>query len=148
MGDVSLGVGEALASRYTMANLLLLVGIAAYFVSLDLSPEKRHTANSSANRTRLGMAIVLALIMITQIGISTKNGIESARSEKAAMILDDRVTVNLSEMPVQQRSSYVKAYVNPSLPLVEILVKEAREDQLSVFAPGVREKYEEAGPPP
>ena len=147
-GRVSFGVGQALSPRYTMANLLLLVGIAAYFVSLGLSPENLHTANSSANRTRLGVTIVLALIMLAQIGVSTKNGLESARNQKAAMTMTDRVTVNLQEMPVRQRFRYVKVYVFPSLPAVESFIKEAREDQLSVFAPGVVKTYEKAGPPP
>jgi hypothetical protein len=147
-GRVSLGVGQALSSRYTMANILLLVGIAAYFVSLDVSSEKLHAANTSAKRTQLGMAIVLAVILIAQIGTSTKDGIDSARIYKAARIVDARVTVNLSEMPVQQQSPYVRAYVFPSLPILEPLIRDAREDQLSEFAPGLREKYEKAGPPP
>lgn len=146
-GRVSLGVGQALSSRYTMANILLLVGIAVYLVSLDLSSENLHAANTSAKRTQLGMAIVLALILIVQIGTSTKDGIERARTDKAAKVIGARVMVNLSEMPVQQRSPYVKTYVYPSLPILEPLIRDAREDQLSAFAPGLREKYEKAGPP-
>ncbi len=146
-GRVSLGVGQALSSRYTMANLLLLLGIAVYFVRLDLGSDHQHSANGWARRTQTGVAIALALLLIVQIGASAKDGIESARTLKAQRIEGARVAVNLAKMPAQQRSPYVKAYVYRSLTIVEPLINEADEDQLGEFAPGLREHYLEAGPP-
>jgi hypothetical protein len=147
-GRVSLGVGEALSSRYTMANLLLLVGMALYLVRLSPAQAHAHSVDRRVRPAQLGVVVVLALFLLLQIGLSSKVGIESARTTKAERIEGARAIVNLSEMSVQQQSRYLRADVFPSLRVLEPLLSVAQQDQLSVFAPGLRDYYEELGPPP
>ena len=149
VGRVSLGTGQALASRYTMANLLLLLGIAVYLVmGFNPGTEQVNSASRRVGPVRLGVVGLLALFLMVQVGVATRYGIQNARANEVHRIEGARVVVNLSKMPVQQQSPYVRAYVYKSLPALEPLIRDAEQDQLGEFGPGLREHYEKAGPPP
>jgi hypothetical protein len=148
LGRVGFGVGQALSSRYTMANLLLLVGIAVYLVSLEPGSEVRHSDHRRSRRIRIGVAVVLALFLMVQIGVSTNYGIENARAEVAQRTEAARVTVNLSKMTKQQQSLFIKTYLYPDPAILKPLIRDAKQDQLGEFAPGLQNRYVKDGPPP
>jgi hypothetical protein len=157
LGRVSSGVAQALASRYTMANLLLVLGIAVYLVCLLpppdclirslLDPNGNDTGGARVKPWHVVVGGVLAVFLLVQIMASTTIGIQSASITEKSRVKGARVVVNLSKISLPEQSLFVSSYVFPSLKGIEPLVKEAEADQLNVFAPGPLEQYEAEGPP-
>jgi hypothetical protein len=146
LGRVSFGIGQALSSRYTMANLILILGIGVYLVA---RPTKR-SLHAQRDRRNLFGGLVVALVVVfvaLQTVVATKYGIENAKTEESSRSVGARVVVNLARIPSDQRASYIDAYVYPSLPAVMPLIAEAKADRLSMFSPGVEPQLRKLGAP-
>jgi hypothetical protein len=146
LGRVSMGIIEALSSRYTMANLLLVIGVAAYFVC----QVQRRPLDARGYRPNRAGTLVVALIgvfIIVQAVISTQYGLESGRSDFLSRSVGARVVVNLSEMPPAARPGYVSTYVYRTLPRALPLFHDAKVDKLAMYAPNEEAFYRSLGPP-
>lgn len=146
LGRVSYGVSQALSSRYTMANLLLILGMGAFLVA---HPAKRSLHSRRDRRSLLGGVVVALVIgfIVLQTVVSTRYGLENGRNEESSRTIGARVVVNLNEIPADQRSSYVAAYVYPSLSAAIPLIDDARTDRLSMFSPGFASEFRRLGAP-
>ena len=154
VGRLSFGVGEALSSRYTMANLLLLVGIASYLSAQPSSWARIFTrarsadpsARSSALIVRL-TALVLGGFLLAQIVGSSAYGFKQGASTNDDRQLGARAVVNLTGASPQQGDQLLARYVYPDATAVLPLLRMAKEDHLSVFAPGAATDYRRQGFP-
>ena len=147
LGRVSFGIDQALSSRYTMANLLLLLGVASYLLP------RLPTANLPDRRiierrwSHVAIAGVAVLFLLAQLLASTEFGIENALIHERTMTTGARVVVNLDRIPASQQSPLVETYVYPSIQIVDPLIRDAESDRLGMFAPGTRQQFAREGPP-
>ena len=149
LGRASFGIDQALSSRYTMANLLLLVGVAAYLIPRlpTVNLRDRRSGLIKGQWSQIAIAGVAVLFLFTKVLASIKFGIENSVIHERTATTGARVVVNLSRIPASQQSPLVLAYVYPSFQIVEPLISDAETDRLSMFAPGTRQHYEREGPP-
>jgi hypothetical protein len=143
LGRVSLGMSGALASRYTMANLLLVLGVLLF--ALPRLPRVLDTPPPPARQV-LAVA-ALATILIVQIAVGTVGGLDGAQSTLATEKTGARIAVNLPAIPAVARSQLVRERVFPNYPLWVAFATIARHDQLAEFAPGPYRYYRTLGPP-
>ncbi len=143
LGRVSLGMSGALASRYTMANLLLVLGIVLF--ALPRLPRWLDAPEPRAPRT-LAVA-ALATLLVLQIAAGTVGGLDGARSTLAMEKTAARIATNLTAVPVAARSQLVKEQVFPDYPALVALAHTAHHDQLAEFSPGPYRYYRKLGPP-
>jgi hypothetical protein len=144
VGRVALGVSiGAQSSRYTMANLLVLLGIITYaWVHLR---DNRRSVRIFAS---VGIILVAA-----QLAVATNSGIASARTLNQQLVIGARLVVNLSDVPAQKERCYslygVSGYVYPTFGFYLRYpgFAEAQEDRLSVFSSGLLQRYRSEGLP-
>lgn len=143
LGRVSLGMSGALASRYTMANLLLVLGILLFAL-----PRLPRVLDTAPPPTRQVLAVAaLATVLVVQIAAGTVGGLVGAQSTLAGEKTGARIATNLPAIPVAARSQLVKEWVFPNYPVWAALADTARHDQLDEFAPGPYRYYRTLGPP-
>ncbi len=147
LGRVSFGIDQALSSRYTMANLLLLLGVAAYLIPRLAAVNFQDRRFLQHRRLQIAIAGVAVLFFVAQVLASTKFGLENSVIHQRTMDTGARVVVNLSAIPVSQQSPLVSTYVYPSLQVVAPLIRDTESDRLSMFSPGTRQQIEREGPP-
>jgi hypothetical protein len=146
LGRLKLGVGQALSSRYTMANLLVLFGIVAYAWA-HVPPG---TARVGMKQLRTAKTVAFALLMVflvVQVGISTRWSLASGRMTRAYRVIAAQTIVNLDRMPRAEGQALVASYVYPNLSALEPYLREAEMDHISDFAPGPYHLYRAKGPP-
>ena len=145
LGRVSLGMVGALASRDTMANLLLVLGnppvrLRAHADVADrvfdehrssASPARPDSPSSSSPRSHPARSTA-----------SNMPGPSSWKRVQAA-----RIAVNLSDIPVVARGQLVSDDVFAPYRQDPIDFTIVRQDQLGAFAPGPYEHYRALGPP-
>jgi hypothetical protein len=147
LGRLTLGIGAALATRYTMANLLVLLGIVAFaWAHVRPSREARARGPRFTTTRRVGLAL-LAIFLLAQLVTATRFGIISGRATRSERLIDARTLVNLDRIPLPERQQLITAFVYPSVAGLDPLLQEARQDHLSVFAPGPYRFYRSKGPP-
>ena len=146
LGRLSFGVDQALSSRYTMANLLVLTGLACY----AFGPRRSGIHRRSRSMVGLAWASIAAtgMILAAQVGVSANYGVSEATTTKQARLIEARLLVNLHEVPEPRRSNLVTLYAYPSLAVLTPWLAISRSDHLSVFAPGQVARYRSEGPPP
>ncbi len=142
IGRVSFGVSQALSSRYTLCNLIVLLGIATHL--LGRRPARRHIAP----RPRWSVAMVsVVAVLCVQAGLSDRVGIAAGGPLRTARIIDARAVVNLNQAPAAQQVAVIETYSYPSLPALLPLIADVRQDRLGTFAPGAYAKYRSEGFP-
>jgi hypothetical protein len=151
LGRLSLGMGAALSSRYTMANLLLAAGIVLY--ASDCIAKLWSTRRPAGGRLpsrkvwlSLATAVLLAVLAI-QVVASTRFGISNSSASRSSRIVAARIVVNYSSLPVDQREPLVTTYVYPLFPVWGEVLRFAEQDRLAELAPGPRHHYQKLGPP-
>jgi hypothetical protein len=145
LGRVSLGLGVARSSRYTMANLLMLVAIASYYFG---SPILR--AAHADKRAWLSVVIpetMIAVVLVAQIWVTVPYGYSHGKSLAGQRNRGAQVVVNLAEGTPPERAWDVYTLVYPGLPAAAPLLREAKKDQLSVFYPPLYRYYRHLGFP-
>lgn len=151
--------GEGLAgavnnNRFTMPNIVLLVGMAVFV--LGHLPER--ATRPTGTRGRLSLIGLIGLAAIAAIyGLnSTRFGIVNGRVREQIEVTDARVLVNLGDIPTYRQDCYVDFGVfqgifaknyGISLYLLEPILAEAERDRLSVFQPSGERLYRLEGPP-
>jgi len=158
---ISLGrAGEGLAGavnndRFTMPNIVLLVGIAVY--AWVHTPSDLNTAIGQRGPVRLigwgGLAAIVAVYGVT----STRFGIVNGGLRERIEVTDARVVVNLDEIPKPLQGCYANFgvwqgalgnYYGLALNELELFRNAAVRDRLSVFGPGAGARlYRAEGPP-
>ena len=145
VGRSSGGASQAQSFRYTMANLLLLIGVALYGFSRLSTPTRRSHRRSrygTGKVFRIGIPIALVTVLVVQIVQATDVGLVSAHATQLAREEDDRLVLNLTQITNPQEKELVILDVYPpGLAVVSPLVAEARRDKLIVFAPGQDRPY-------
>lgn len=150
IGRLYLGVPQALSSRYTMPNLLIVAGIAVYFLSPSTAaPEiavHLHTRWARPNLNALPVVLVIAAL-VAQVILSDHYGWDAGRSEQQSLQIAARLEVNLTRVPGIEQSQLFARYVYPTLQAMRYIIRQARSDHLSVFYPPVFRFYRRLGPP-
>ena len=147
-GRISGGIGAALSTRYTMANLLLLVGVLTYaWAHLPSARALRRDLNG-LRAVRHAAVALLAVFLAVQFATATKNGLASARTDRQDRIIGARTIVNLDRIAPSQADELISLYVYPNAVALAPFLREAEADHLSVFAPGPFDYYRTKGPPP
>jgi Bacterial Ig domain len=146
LGRVGLGVAAALVSRYTMANLIVLTGIGV-FAWAHVRPWKEARGVGLRGIVERAGIVLLAAFLVIQCAAATNVGVNAARKRFESQIVGARTVVNLDEIPAPQAQRLVSLHVYPSLAVLSPYLQEAKEDHLSVFAPGPYYQYQSMGPP-
>jgi hypothetical protein len=145
LGEGLLGAG---LNRYTMPNIVLLVGIVVY---LWAHPPNLMTAtrqSSTPERLKALGTVTLAVFFVVQTVVATQFGITNARAFKASSEAVARVVVNLDRVPPGERACYFQSVVvGPPVSVLEEARDTAIRDQLTVFRPGAKQEYRDEGPP-
>jgi hypothetical protein len=142
LGRVQLGIASgALLSRYTMAGLLIVVGIVTY--AWRELPGRRSQVTA-----RIAMAL-LSAFLIVQFTASTDYGLSQGAAYQRSLELGARIVVNDNRIPPEQQSCYafygLLEYHAPDLNAA--VVGEMRQDRLSVFGSADYSHYREEGLP-
>ena len=124
-------------SRYTMANLLILLAIVCY--------AWKHVRAHVPAAVGLGFVVLLAVV-------STNAGLASANSTDRDLTTGARLVVNLDRVSASEQGCYVLNGVLPYLlpPILSVGYvgfREARQDHLSVFSPTLYRLYRTRGLP-
>lgn len=144
LGRTELGIPQALSSRYTLANLLVVAGIAAYF--LRPVPLRAHHQRSARVPALVATTIVV-LALVAQVVIADHYGWTEGQTTRGQRVLAARTVVNLSEASRAAEQLRVSEFVYPSLTDVQPWLEEARADHLSAFYPPVARSYHRMGFP-
>lgn len=131
-GRVSLGVPEALASRYTMANLLLVAGVFAAFARPGPSGLHARVRRPDPWRVVAGAAGVVALAALAVTG--ARSGVAQARNIAAERRAGAVLMLDLAVRPSPGAERLARHELYPSWSVLRPLLDEAKADDLSVFA--------------
>ncbi len=144
LGEGLLGAG---LNRYTMPNLILVVGIVTYaWAHLPRWPDGLRRA-TTVDHLRTAGWVVLVGFLLVQCVVATQFGISNGGTTKATSVTVARVVVNLDEIPRAERECYfTSVVVGPPLFVLERARMLAMQDQLSLFH-GSEDSYRRAGPP-
>jgi hypothetical protein len=146
LARLSFGVAQAMSSRYTMASLLLLLGIATYVVRFQPALGSIWSGRGELRWQPTVACLALVAFMLVQVGWSTPVGIAVSSSTAGSREMGARTVVNLAKIAPAQRAPFFNAYVFPPLAYVEPLIADLQEDHLSTFAPGPLRYYQSLGP--
>ena len=135
LGRVGAGLAlGATPSRYTMAGLVIVVGIVVY---------------ASAHLDTAWMLAVLVLVA-AQLAVATDSGITSATTLDQHNTISARLVVNLDKVPAKERSCYtvvgLYVYVDADSDRSR-LIELATSDRLGELSPGPSQKYRTEGLP-
>ena len=145
LGRVGQGLLQAVndADRYTMPNIILIVGILIY--AWAHVPKLRKANEPIGGREWLkaiGIAMLAAFI-IAQTILTTSFGITNGIVTQEERDTAARIVVNLDEIPLAKRAC---SFGGPGSLLDQFRLM-AMQDRLSVFEPQVEHRYRAEGPP-
>jgi len=143
LGEGLLGAG---LDRYTMPNLILVVGLVIYaWAHLPRSTDGRNQAKWHNLRV-LGWSVLVAFLVVQSI-VATQFGFSNGATMKATSVTVARVVVNLDQLPLAKRACYfTSVVVGPPLFVLERARTLAIQDHLSLFG-GSEDPYRTAGLP-
>ena len=119
--------------RYTMPNLILLVGLVIF--AWD------HMPRLTARFRLIGSGVLTALLLVQCIA-GTVEGISNGRNSHATQEVNARILVNLDQVPQSEKPCYVDVAVFPGwYQFVMPKYRLAKQDQLSVFQPASERHY-------
>ena len=134
------------SSIYTMPSLLIVLAIIIYAWE-HWQFERMRSRRLAMTLTVIGMSVLLA-----QVALSAHTGIVNARSFDERQTIGARLVVNLDKIPPSERGCYalygefVYLIFGPSVSHYPAFT-EAQKDHLTVFSPGLFEKYRGEGLP-
>ena len=142
------GVQAAGLNRFTMPNVILLVGILVYVLAhVPNLRAWRAPVNRRGRLTIVGFAAVIALL-VAQCVLSTQFGITQGNLFRASALTIGRVVVNLDRVPKAQEACYLESQVvGPPLANLQTDLEGASQNDLSVFQPPTRHLFEHLGLP-
>jgi hypothetical protein len=125
------GLALSVTSRYTMANLLLPLGLIAY--GWSRLPRRFHVRRLPTNV--IAVAGVCGALVLVQVSVSTDYGLRQALQHKAVMTTANRIVVNFDRIPPAERGCYEFALVGDAGLVGDLTaVREARSEQLTMFS--------------
>ena len=136
------GLALSVTSRYTMANLLLPLGLIAYWWS-------RLPNHFEVRRLRpaviAGGCLCGALVLV-QFAVSTDYGLRQAQQHQTEVTTANRIVVNFDRIPRAERDCYEFALVGDAGLVGDLAaIREARAERLTMFSDG--RTYQELGLP-
>jgi len=141
------GLTAASLDRYTMPNIIMLVGIVVFGWAHVPSFGHIHRRLDGVRWLQLVGSLVLAVFVVVQCTVATQFGITNARQLRAANERVARVVVNLDRLPAAERACYFQSVVvGPPISVLETARNDAVDDHLSLFA-GDEQRYRLEGPP-
>ena len=154
LGRLGRGPGDALnQDRYTMPNLIVLVGIVLYSFSHLQALREVHGPRDLRAKLRVVGFVLVGGFLLIQCGLTTDSGIRIGRITHQTREFDARIVVNLDRIPVAVRGCDLSVAVWPpfSPNVLEYfagpLRGEAARYELSVFQPSSKRHYRSEGPP-
>jgi hypothetical protein len=154
VGRAGEGQAGALSIRYTMPNLILLVGIVVYACAHiptyrrgEVRPEPHEWLSAVA-------ALTLGVFLVFQCVTSTRFGLSNGSATHETYETDARVVVNLHSIPIGRQACDISFAVFPiisptpkNLYLYTRLRNQMERAHLSVLEPSARVVYRVMGPP-
>ena len=154
VGRVGEGLPAALQYRFTMPNLILLVGIVIYACARLPTLRRVHRPIDWNGRLRILAFVTLGVFLVVQFMVATEFGIANGRATRQTYETDARIVVNLHRIPTVEQGCDVAFAVlpevsPPSVALTELEVYrlDLERNHLSVFQPTARRLYRAEGPP-
>ncbi len=152
-------VGEGLPvalkyNRYTMPNVILLVGIVTYaWTHAPKLHQLQRPVDWHGWLRTLGVAMLI-IFLLTQVSLSTKSGIANGRIMRQTEEADARVVVNLARIPITRRGCDVSVAVFNGVPtpsealhFIAAPRRLALQNGLSIFEPRTKHALETEGLP-
>ena len=143
LGD---GIQAAGLNRYTMPNVILLVGVVVYAWGHVPSWKAVRAMTGRERLTQLALGL-LAAFVVAQCAVATHFGITDGATVRDANAATARVAVNLDRIPTSEQACYATMVVGLSLYTLEVSRSQAARTHLSVFQPESKQKYRAEGPP-
>ena len=152
-------VGEGLPvalkyNRYTMPNVVLLVGIVAYAWTHTPNLRKLQRPIDWHGWLRILGVAMLVILLLAQVILSTKSGIANGRVMRQIEEADARVVVNLARIPMTRRGCDVSFAVFNGVPspsealhFIRAPRRLAVQDGFSIFEPSTEHVLRTEGPP-
>jgi hypothetical protein len=147
VGRVQFLTISAPQSSYTMPNLLILTAIVTYaWSNIRLELHGPHRLRSQL------LAVVTAVVLVVQLGLTTSSGIANARSFDQYLRTGARLVVNLDDIPSGEKGCYALYGVFAYLIFYPgafhyVGFTDAQKDHLSVFSPSLLDRYRAEGLP-
>lgn len=139
-GRTRYGLSYSLSSRYTMFNLVLLIGIGVFAL------QYLYTADRSS--VRVASAAVV-LLVVAQVAMSTVGGVAKVAAGQRSLHMEGRLVTTTDLVPASERLCYhVNAlfrFQAPNLSTAEI--EQLRRQRLTIFGPGPYREYRSEGLP-
>jgi hypothetical protein len=136
------GLALSVTSRYTMANLLLPLGLIAYGwsrVPMRLRVRRLPTAV-------VAIVGVCGVLVLAQFAVSTAYGLRQAAQHRAVMTTANRIVVNFDRIPPAKQGCYEFALVGDAGLVGDLTaLREARSEGLTMFS--AARTYRELGLP-
>jgi hypothetical protein len=149
------GVNEALGTRFVLPNLMVLLGIVVF--GLAHVPERHTMRTRSMTGQRLvwlGL-VAIAAVLVVQLVASTTFGLSNSAARAAGARSNARIFANFDKIPPGRWACELSqvmyyGFYPPSQALAQglPLLREARQDQLSLFQPGELRQLRAKGLPP
>lgn len=147
------GFGQPQTPQYVMPQVVLLAGIASYFV-----PKILAVFRTPANGTRSHALRILCLCSFIPLALAvfgtTNFGLSQARDIQSNAIEQGRLVVNLSRIPPDERPCYESVLLTGGIisgsevsRLDDPVFRDAREDLLSSFSSDTFKVFRADGPP-
>jgi hypothetical protein len=148
VGRMGFGLEQALATRYTMPNLVMVVGVGLFAWDLVTRPRPgAHVDRAQWTALQIGVGAAVSCAAVAQIWMGTSVGLPAARADHTTKVVGNQVVVNLDRIPESQRRQLVLDYVYGSPKFLPDLAAMARSDKVGVFAPPLYEHVRQLGPP-
>jgi hypothetical protein len=153
LGRAREGAGAAIQIRYTMPNIVLLVGILMYGVAH--APRWRSAPDAKRLRqwTAAGAYVLLGVLVLTQSYFGTRYGIRHARQFHTLHERNARTVVNLDRIPRSLQACTAGIYVwnsvyppSSALGRTNFFAVAAKRDRLMIFKRATFRKYRALGP--
>jgi hypothetical protein len=139
-GRTRYGLSYSLSSRYTMFNLVLLIGIGVFVLDYLYTTDR--------SRARIAAAAIV-LLVIAQVAMSTVGGVPKVAVEQKSLHMEGRLVTTTDLVPPSERLCYhVNALFRFQVPsLTGADVELLRRQQLTIFGPGPYREYRSEGLP-
>jgi hypothetical protein len=125
------GLALSVTSRYTMANLLLPLGLIAYGWS-------RLPRRFDEQQQRAGVIVIGVLcgaLVLVQVVVSSSYGLQQASQHRSVMTTANRIVVNFDRIPPSERGCYEFALVGDAGLVGDLsAIREARSEGLTMFS--------------
>jgi hypothetical protein len=141
VGRGQFGVQSALASRYTMSNLVLVVAILIYGI--------RYLSFEAGRVTKQLVMAGVSIFLVVQVVTATSYGMSQGAALKRELSTEARLAATTNLVPPKEKLCYgVIGLFDYGLPILRgSLVDQLKHQRLSIFAPGAYRTYRSEGRP-